>query len=509
MSVGGVFTLITNDGIQDKLIMATDLLSERLKLLKEAQIAELKKKYPGKTEAQLADMDFNWQPTLNMVEKSHVVFVNSTFKPYASIAHEYSKTLPSTTNPAFGSTFHFTLPIYGDFVNDAVLHVKLTGLTANLAQDKVRYVEFPGHRLIKKCSFKMAQSEIDSYTTDKYGVYYNFKVPPNKRNGYLRSVGQEIPKLGYLTADPSVDEVREYRHFGDGPQTFKTTQSTLEMWIPLLFWFKDIQTSIPNFLLPYGQTDIEITTAQESEMIAYANYSGTTNAVYTAPTMTCNLYVNHIFLIPEVRDIFQKRFGFQLIRVTRTHTDRIKKEADSIKLHSMKYPIENMYVAFKPRVNLANSQRWHRNTNITQKTVKEAVVTGVATIQVNSAVYLEETPVVQNLELRAHDVVLYPKEDVSFYNNYVPYRYGTFHNTPEDLGWYMFNFAFNPGEYQPSGYFNSSKGRELNLLYESAIDDNLQQPVIRSGNEVDLVVVAECLNFLIIRGGSMALQFCT
>ena len=33
MSTGGIFKLITNDGIQDKLLMATGYLSHRLKLI--------------------------------------------------------------------------------------------------------------------------------------------------------------------------------------------------------------------------------------------------------------------------------------------------------------------------------------------------------------------------------------------------------------------------------------------------------------------------------------------
>jgi hypothetical protein len=57
-------------------------------------------------------------------------------------------------------------------------------------------------------------------------------VNSHKETGYLRNIGQEIPKVGLLTADPTVDEVREYRYFGNGPQTFKQTQPDIENRVP-------------------------------------------------------------------------------------------------------------------------------------------------------------------------------------------------------------------------------------------------------------------------------------
>lgn len=508
MSTGGVFQLITNTGIQDHLIMATDRLKKKIKSVSMKKMEKLKLQHPGKTDDELLSLEESWLPTFHEIEKSHIMFINSSFKPFVAMAHEYSKTPPRQGKARLGGTFSFTLPIVGEFVNDAVMYVKLTGLSAVSALDKVRYVEYLGHRLTKKVKFKVQNHVFDEYGTDEQNVYWQFKVPVNKEKGYLRNIGQEQPKTGYLTADPTVDEVREYRYFGDGAQTFKQTQLDVEMWIPILFWFKDLQTALPNFLLPMNQTDIEVEFESEANIVAYANYGG--GGSYNAPTISeCYLYLNHIFMLPQIHNIFISRFGFQLIRVHRKHTEVLNVAEKNVRLHQLKWPVECMYVGFRPQANLTNSQKWHRNTHITDVNVKEAVVTGVATIQVNNAVYYSEVDPVATLELRAHDIVVYPKLAPSFYNAYIPSRYGASIKTPRDLGWYMMNFNFNPGEHQPSGHFNISRSRELYLQYVSAVDTTSSQNIIRSDNPVDLLVLADCINFLLFKNGNAVLRFST
>jgi hypothetical protein len=507
MSVGGVFTLISNQGIQDQLVMAVDDLKANIRQITKNKLAILQEDNPNATLQELVAKDNAWMPTLAAIERTHIVYVNSSFKPFAAIAHEYSKTGPRGGKANLGTTFSFALPIIGDFVNDAVLYVKLTGLSAKNALDKVRYVEYLGHRLLKVSNFKIQNYVLDSYTSDNYNAYYQWKVPLNKTQGYLRSIGQEIPHQGYLTADPTVDEYREYRYFGDGPQTFKQVQPTVELWIPMLFWFREIRKALPNFLLPIQQTEVEITFEEAANLVAYADYGG--GGLYNPPVVQdCALWVNHVFLLPEITRIFISRFGFTLIRVHRTHAEQLTDNQKSVLLHSLKWPIETMYIGFRPRANLNNSQTWYKNTAVVQRSVKEAVVTGISTIQVNDAIYYDERQVVANVGLRAYDITIYPSIQPEFYNNYVPYRYGPDMKTPE-LGWLMMNFNFFPGADQPSGHLNVSRARELYLDYQSAIDPDSNQYYIRPSNPVDLMVIAECINFLLCKSGTATLRFST
>jgi hypothetical protein len=62
MATAGIFTLITNDGKQDRMLMATELLKRRLKSIKQARAA-----------AGLKDTT----PTLLDIERTHVLFMNA------------------------------------------------------------------------------------------------------------------------------------------------------------------------------------------------------------------------------------------------------------------------------------------------------------------------------------------------------------------------------------------------------------------------------------------------
>jgi hypothetical protein len=511
--IGGIFTIITNTGFQDKIIMAMENLNNRLRNEMIANYNNNYKLYPGLSEKEFFDKKDLWFPPTSSIETSHILFVNSTFKPFVSIAHEYSKTMPRGSKASLGQTFNFTMPVIGQFVSDSVMHIRLEGLSAIHADNKVRYIEMLGHRVMKKISFKLNEIEFDSYNADRYNIHWQYKVSQNKETGYLQSIGQEIPKLGYLTADPTVDSIREYRYFGNGAQTFKRTQSTVDMWIPLLFWFKDIHNALPNSLFPYGQTNIEVQLEQESNLVGYANYASSTPPFYISPVVTaCDLYMNHIYLDPTIYLIFitnLNKSGYQLIRINRTHTQRLTNAEDSILLNQIKWPVECMYVAFRPIDNLNYSDRWHRNTAISVNLYPSAVVTGGTSLEINSAQFYNEVPVIDTLGLRIQDIDIYKPMPPEFYNAYVPYQYGYHIKTPRDIGWFMMNFNLYPGDNQPSGHINSSLGREFYLNYTSAIDPNTSLPYIRTNNPVDLIVVTDCINFLMIQDNSAILHFST
>lgn len=510
-NVGGVFTIITNTGKQDELIMNASSLHDRLKKLSKSKIDDILKQpeYSSKKASDVLKQTTDWIPKLSEVEESHILFVNSSFKPYVSLAHEYSKTLPSTT-PALGQTFSFALPKYGEFINDCVIHLRLDNFAAISGSDRVRYIEFPGHRIIKKLRVKINQVTMDEYTSDRYNVNWQFRVPKDKEVAYMRNMGQEVPKQGYVTADPLVDEVREYRLIGNGPQTFKGTQPALDLWIPVLSWFKDVHSSLPNFLFAHGTVELEIELEQESNLVAYGNYSGGLGNIYTPPTVTvCELYAKHIFVDPIVHNIFMKRFGFQLIRVSQTHKIAgIKTPEDSIHLHQLKWPVENLFLGFRPTANLSNSQRWHRNTNITSVNYPVSVVTAGSVIQVNNVVYYDENAIIDTMSLKLHDITIYPELKSTFYNSYLPMQCGKNIVAPRDIGWNMFNFNQTPGEYQPSGYINISRGREFYLHYKSATN-NSGVYYISPSNPMDLIFVADCINFLYAQNGGAILKFST
>lgn len=367
MSSGGIFTLLANDGKADRMIMATEFLRTRIKqiMCQRAQMG-----MPDPT------------PTLVDIEKTHILFVNAHFKPYAACGFEYSKVRPNSGDPQWGQDTQWNIPQFGDFFNDMVVNVTINETQASLgtvpafppaigdsditepstttgeeeihlyksvsafgiakvgakpsiykrytyeyvnfagvpqkvgspARNFIRYCEYPGCALFSLVKFDVNGNPLDEYNTNTYVFHQKYKVQPNKLLGWMRCMGQEIPKnavsdissvsgssafssdvVDLLNSNGVVapgapvsatNTTRKTMQVLDGPQTPKVKQSALELWIPLLFWFnKNPKLSIPSVSIPYGQRFITTRMARIQDIL------------YTAPgdlflRLTTEVFVN-------------------------------------------------------------------------------------------------------------------------------------------------------------------------------------------------------------------------
>ncbi len=144
---------------------------------------------------------------------------------------------------------------FGDFFNDMVLHVKLGAVDATNASywndpaahpaagdELLAYVDYVGQRLCQKVQFTVNGNPLDEYDSDVLNFHNDFFITPNKRVGWNRDVGQEVPHQGFQNVLSAAGRagrgagVRVGQEVFDGPQTPKPTQSELDLWIPLLFW---------------------------------------------------------------------------------------------------------------------------------------------------------------------------------------------------------------------------------------------------------------------------------
>jgi hypothetical protein len=385
MSCGAVMTLITNDGKQDRMLQATGLLNMRLRNIERQRSRNPDIRDPT--------------PTLADIEKTHILFVNAHFKPYAAIGYEYNRVAPTSGNVVLGGEVQFSIPQFGDFFNDMALHVVLDRVEAPNAgywedpelgiqgTELIRYVDFVGQRLAKKTNFSVNGNPLDEYTSDVYNFHQKIYVQPNKQVGWNRNVGQELPRVGYCNVQSRSSNsltgvgigLRQGLEFFDGPQTPKPAQEALEMWIPLLFWFNlDPRLSIPSVSIPYGQRFINVQLASASELLQTVGANGSYKAAPqydgTVNVSKCELYINNIFMNPEVHDIFIKRVGFSMCRVHRLQNGRINKSADNVLLNQLKWPIETIYVGLRPteNTNLANPnypESWHMYAKMEKETV--------------------------------------------------------------------------------------------------------------------------------------------
>lgn len=368
-----------------------------------------------------------------------------------------------------------------------------------------------------------------------------------------------------LNAGTQYDVSRQLLQVVNGPQTPKFTQPALELWHKLRFWFcDDVRLSIPSVAIPFGQRYITMELAAASSLIytaptyflettsvfagasldgqaavtTDAPISGNSDSTTTTRTYTplvnpvgalpttigvdkIELYINNIFVNPEIHDIYIKRIGFSLIRVYREQISRSNVSTTDDKLLSnLKWPIEYMFVGLRPVFNgsatNANQWRdWHRMTRMVDAVAdspslattnywdgNDASITTSSVGRIQPDRYWLPVPSCDTLTLTSHGITIFDTFGDSMFNAYLPLQYGgAAVNTPEDPGALLVNMSLFPRAYQPSGHINISRARETYLKWTSSYSS--------SASPVDMIVVAVAINFLLISDGSAVLRYST
>lgn len=366
MSNGGSFKLLTNDGKQDDMIMSSRFLQQRLEKIQSIRARDPRVKDPT--------------PTLVDIEKTHLLFVNAHFKPYVAIGYEYQ--VVNQSKIQLGGQMQFSIPLYGDFIHDMVVHIKLGSVSASntgAGNRLIKYVDYPGERICKKVEFTVNGNPLDEYHNDVYSFHREFCVQPNKKAGYNRLVGQQTEHDAMVNSQVGRGGAVEKTTVTNGHQTAKTTQEELELWVPLLFWFsKDVKLSLVSVSIPHGQRFITIQLAEARDLLQHVGLTSSDDAPGSNPVPApdiniCELFVNNIFVNPEIHSIIIKRIGFSLIRVHRLQKYTADKPNDEILLSQIKWPIETIYIGARPvaNVDIAQTlmpQNWHKWSNTALQT---------------------------------------------------------------------------------------------------------------------------------------------
>ncbi len=286
---------------------------------------------------------------------------------------------------------------FGDFFHDIAFHCILSQPTVTAgagvgAQDTpaMRWCTWPGERLLKKVQQEVNGNPLDEYTYHATAAHREYRVAPNKLTAWKRCVGQEEPEQGFVRqkdwagSGAAADAFRVASNVHTGNQTPSASKSAnLEMFIPLLFWYnKDVRLAVPSVAIPYGQRFINIELATASELVGMVprganlgNWAAPGGTLSEPSLVTAELYINNIFVNPEVHKIYIKRVGFSLIRVHRQQV--MPMSTTELHLQQLKWPIEYLFVGAKVRDYFAGStdalkrqylQDWDRYSVVTENT---------------------------------------------------------------------------------------------------------------------------------------------
>ncbi len=273
----------------------------------------------------------------------------------------------------------------------------------------------------------------------------------------------------------------------------------------MLLFCRDLENSLPVSLLSDNQNFVEVKFATADLIAGSVDNGG--GGVFTAPKVAgLEMYINNIYMLPEVRELYIKRNQFMMIKVNLLFTEIVNKPNGRINLSRIKFPVEILYVAFRPNENTTFLNDWYKNSKLTQVNVPTPAIDAANVLIVSNIVYQRVQNSVDVLGLRAQGIDLYHKFTPGFYEYYMPTKFSnieTIAPSIEGNGNYILPFAFKPGQYQQFGYavFSQMSNDEVYLEYESS--------VISASTPTTAIIGAKSINFIRIKNGSAIIKFVT
>lgn len=369
MTNPGPFQLIINDGRQDHLIFARDILLKNLDEAAHRRVLE----------------NADAIPTLSDVASSHVLYTTRRYKPHVQVTMEYRKEVLSGTH-SLGNELRFELSHFGDLFSDMFLMVNLDAsdvftfeeIDQSEKKPLIRWCDYPGERLLEEVTFEVNGAVIDSYTSDMVTMERQFETKLNKRKQYNTLVGQENIEKCWLSrnnvkhnADGALNN-RFQIEVANGLQTPKWNQKLkIQLWIPLLFWFnKDFKQPLISVAMPNCQRLMIFKTCNprkllglvpnpgdayvENESSSHESYmervkaSGRINFNYANLKITnTQLYINNLFFHPEIHTIYLSQIAFNLVYVHTKQIFNVNNEITEVKLNQLQWPTVSIYCGIK------------------------------------------------------------------------------------------------------------------------------------------------------------------
>ncbi len=394
-------------------------------------------------------------------------------------------------NADFGQKVYCKFDRIGDLVNQVFLRVTLPDISQyNYNDENGNLVEYywvngVGLALIKIIEVEIGGSIIDRQFGIWMDIWGELTVPTDKRAGYYEMIGKS-----------------------DNPVNLNNN-GALDLYVPLTFWFcKNIGLSLPLVALQAHEVRINITFRQYSELVISSNGLPLNLNGQPAPQIQqTNLEVDYIFLEDPERDIFAKNNHQYLI-------EQIQVYATGLTSNGLRpNPIQTYAVtevpgqpAFERIPDL--DQRIYLNFNHPVKelvwVLQNSPVLSIypyggnewfnySTQSYRNGLSAGKDTITEG-QIRFEGQDLFQKKPAMYFRTVVPFQRHT--NTPNNFI-YVYSFALNPENFQPSGTCNFSRidSQELHIK----ISDELIDPII--------TIFAVNVNILNIAAGMAGVEY--
>lgn len=336
-----------------------------------------------------------------------VTFFKVTYRRHTNFSIE-SVQQQFTGSADFGGTAVCTVSRMGDLIWKVYLQADLPALAKS--GGTVAWVRKVGVYLIQSAAIDIGGQTVDTQYSEWMHIWNELTLDTGKVDGYNVMVGNTTT---LTTQAASIASARIY--------------------VPLEFWFcRNIGLALPLISLQYHE--VRITIVFRSAASLYITDDGGALTSSTPALTNCNLWIDYIYLDTDERRKFAKGAHEYLIEQVQRTEESVSATSYTAK-PNFNHPCKFMvFVVQLDSAVATNVNRWIDFTD-------------------GSPAYLGGHNLTDaQLKLNNHD--RFAVRQNNYFNLVQPYQH--FPNIPS-TGVYVYSFAINPHEHQPSGTVNFSR----------------------------------------------------
>jgi hypothetical protein len=412
-----------------------------------------------------------------LTNKPEMTFFKNTYKKHTNYSFDWVDVNIDRGNVDFGEKIVFKMSNSNyDMIQDCVLKIVLPQIESPNSTDLINWIDKVGHAIIKKITLKIGNDKVIVTHNGEYMEIHNqLNMQNEKLKTYYNMIGYNktfVEKT--LTTNPYV------------------------LYIPLIFWFnKDIGLSLPICAIQNHDVTIEIELQQLSKL--YYKYTDAISANVVSGQQLKATMLTKYYKLGEVERKkminMKHKYLIEQIQEIEHVVGATDGKEHNVPLLGLKLPIKEMIWTGQPLDFYDDNNLYRLNSNSTPDYNFPFKYSHLTAVGAGRNFF-------KNFSFNVNGLSYFENVDPQVFNLYLPYRY---HNRTPDEGIFIYSFANNPTQYQPSGSVNftrlSTKDTYLRVKFNDAVTD------ILGTKSVKIKFYAINYNFLEIENGSVSLAF--
>ena len=441
--------------------------------------------------------------------KPQITFFKKVYKRHTNFGTE-SISQPLNSVPNFGTTNEINIIKTGSLITN--MHIEFTlppargaaGVIADGApvgldpapdgcvdnyKDYAQWVNAVGFAIIDEIQLKFGTSVLDKHTGLWYDIL-NELTDPNRK---------EWPLVGKYTLDD----------FNDLNNTSMGVSNKSRYFVPLKFYFnKDPGLALPIFLLNTNELKILLKLKPLNSLLVFDAQEAVAPVIEPRSIENFKLIVNYVFLEEEEEMKIKNSLPSEYL----VETVDIKSNLTTNNVNNLVFenPTKEFIWVFRHSGRLVEG---NTTNNIPKKCtpvdtgfdIRPNDIFNYASPTINTSLGMGTLDQFKDLIIKINNQDRFERTDSIFFRTIEPYKHhsnipGGFSIEESKKYIYVYSFALNPEEYQPSGSYNFSLNNDpVSFEFNNDID-NVSMAAL------DLTIFAVRYEYLVFNEGSVTIS---